>query len=90
MRRQNPNSYALQLLAVSSETAARGYIEKHDLRDRAAYFRIERGGRTLYPILYGVYADREAALAARARLPAALDRQGVWARSFASVQALFD
>lgn len=84
--RQAPGSFTLQLLAVGDEQAVAGFIQRHHLQGKAAYFRTKSNGRPWFPVLYGIYPSRSAAVAARAKLPKNLASQGVWPRSLASVQ----
>ncbi|MCB1753839.1 MAG: SPOR domain-containing protein, partial [Gammaproteobacteria bacterium] len=51
----------------------------------AAYFRTKSNGRPWFPVLYGLYPSRSAAVAARAKLPGKLATKDVWPRSMASV-----
>jgi DamX protein len=84
--RQNPNAYTLQLVALGEEAGISRFLERFSLPGQAAYFRTMRQGKPWFSLLYGVYPDRQAALAARARLPAELQHSDVWPRSLASVQ----
>jgi DamX protein len=88
LKRQPAARYTLQLLALSTEEAAINYLKRHRLQDKAAFFRMERKGKPLYPILYGVYDSRDAASAARDKLPRELNRSAAWPRSFGSVHEL--
>ena len=83
---QNPSAYTLQLIGVREENAAAGFIRSHGLQGPVAYFRSLREGRAWFSVVYGVFPDREAAVAGRTKLPSALREAGVWPRSLASVQ----
>ena len=83
---QNPSAYTLQLIGVREENAAAGFIRSHELQGPVAYFRSQREGRAWFSVVYGVFPDREAAVAERTKLPSALREVGVWPRSLASVQ----
>ena len=87
LQQQNPRHYVLQIRAVGSETALKKYIQTHRLEDKAAYFRTMRDGKPWFSLVYGLYPDREAAVAAKARLPAGIRKQGGWPRSIESIQA---
>ncbi|MCB1760207.1 MAG: AAA family ATPase [Gammaproteobacteria bacterium] len=88
LKRQPASRYTLQLLALSTEEAALNYLKKHGLQENAAYFRMERKGQSLYPVLYGSFESRDAANAARQSLPAGVNRSTAWPRSFGSVHDL--
>lgn len=83
---QDPKAYTLQLVALSEEAGIARFLERYSLPGQAAYFRTVRQGKPWFPLLYGIYPDRQAAVAARDRLPADLLRTGVWPRSLGSVQ----
>ncbi len=83
--KQEPDAYTLQLIGLGDERAVNGFIERHRLSPDVAYFRSNRDGAPWYSVLYGLYPNRDAAVAARATLPAKVGR-GVWPRSLGSVQ----
>jgi DamX protein len=82
---QKPTNYTLQLLGVSEEPSVLAFIKRHGLEGRVAYFHTYRDGTDWYALVYGIYANREAARAARSTLPAAVQKQDPWPRSLASV-----
>ncbi|MCP4284451.1 MAG: AAA family ATPase [Gammaproteobacteria bacterium] len=84
--KQSPKSYTLQLIGVGDEQAVAVFIKRHRLRGKAAYFRTKRNGRPWFPVLYGLYSSRDAAVAARSKIPRSLAGRGIWPRSIASVQ----
>jgi len=84
--RQSPGSFTLQLIGVGDEQAVTAFIQRHKLQGDTAYFRTKSNGRPWFPVLYGTYPNRTAAVAARSKLPQGLSSQGVWPRSLASVQ----
>ena len=86
LRRQQPSAYTLQLLGVQQEAAVHSFLQRHRLPGETAYFRTQREGRPWFSVVYGIYPDRAAAVAARAGLPAAVRDGGVWPRSLASIQ----
>lgn len=83
---RKPTAYTLQLIGLRDEPAIREFIKRHGLEGKAAYFKTSRGGRPWFPLLYGIYPDRKAAIAARSRLPRKLRRPDIWVRSLESVQ----
>jgi len=84
--KQSPKSYTLQLIGVGDEQAVAVFIKRHRLRGKVAYFRTKRNGRPWFPVLYGLYSSRDAAVAARSKIPGSLAGRGIWPRSIASVQ----
>jgi len=84
--KQSPDSYTLQLIGVGNERAVNSFIRRHRLQENAAYYRTDSNGRPWFPVLYGLYPSRGAAVAARAKLPQELTQQGIWPRSLASIQ----
>jgi len=82
---QEPGAYTLQLIGLGDEKAVARFIERHRLSSDVAYFRSYRDGAPWYSVLYGLYPNRDAAVAARATLPAKVGR-GVWPRTLGSVQ----
>ncbi len=87
LRQQKSSAYTLQLMAVQSEQAIRKYIETHHLQGKVAYFQTIRQGKPWFSLVYGIYPDRKAAVAAIAALPPDLERKSVWLRSLESVHA---
>jgi hypothetical protein len=64
-----PGSFTLQLGAFSTRAAAQRFISEHPLTREARLQRQLSDGRERYLVLYGRYASRAAAEAARAALP---------------------
>ena len=79
-------AFVEESIYIGDEQAVAGFIQRHHLQGKAAYFRTKSNGRPWFPVLYGIYPSRSAAVAARAKLPKNLASQGVWPRSLASVQ----
>ncbi|NOY63689.1 MAG: hypothetical protein GXP10_11180, partial [Gammaproteobacteria bacterium] len=79
---QNPNYYTIQLIATSRESSAIAFIKSKGLEDKSAIFRVDRNGKTVYPVVYGVYPDRRQAQQAAGKLP---EIEG-WVRTVAGIQ----
>jgi DamX protein len=78
--------YSLQLLGSRSEESVVDYINRYRLDPSlSAYYRGDYRGSDWYVLLYGIYPDRQAALEARAGLPAAVRKAKPWPRDLASV-----
>jgi DamX protein len=86
LRKQNPASYTLQLVGLREESAVIAFVKRHKLEGQVAYFKGSHQGQPWFPVLYGVFPNRAAAVDARSQLPAALGGAGVWPRTFASIQ----
>lgn len=75
--------YALQVLAVSSEQAARDFVR--ELGSDYRYYRKVHQGKALFVVTTGSFADQASARAAIAKLPAKVRDGQPWARSFAGI-----
>ncbi|MDH5572101.1 MAG: SPOR domain-containing protein [Gammaproteobacteria bacterium] len=84
---QDPSHFTLQLMNGQNEKGIRDFIIQHNLKGKAVYYRSQREGQTYYIVLYGNYADRDAARKSIDSLPPALQRIKPWARSFSSIHA---
>ncbi len=84
---QDPGHYTLQLIAGRNADAVRAFIDRHDLRGQAVFYQTRREGEPWYVVVLGNHADRQAALAAREQLPAALREQSPWPRPFSDIHA---
>ena len=86
IRAQPAGRFTLQLLVSRSEEAVQAFIRQHGLQGDLAYFHRQQGGEG-YILLYGSYPSSAAAQVAITTLPARVQRDKPWPRSFASVQA---
>ena len=86
---EQPGSrYSLQLLGTRHEQSIFDYMKQQRLDPtRCAYYRGSFKGGEWYVLVYGVFPSRQAALDARADLPARVRKDRPWPRSLASVQA---
>ncbi len=87
LKAQPRGRYTLQLLGARDREAIRRFVRRHRIPQPWAVFERELDGKPWYSLVAGSYPDRAAAVAARARLPAAIARAGVWPRTFGSIQA---
>jgi DamX protein len=87
IRAQAGEHYTLQLLVSRSEDAVRAFVERHGLEGELAWYHRLQNGQDRYTLVFGSYPDSAAAQAAITRLPAPVQRDKPWPRSFASVQA---
>jgi DamX protein len=79
-------SYTIQLLAVENLESIRPVIVRHGIAEKAFSVETLRHGKPWFPLLWGVFPDRPAALAALKQLPPSLQKEGAWARPLASLQ----
>ncbi len=82
---QKPTAYTLQIIGLTDRSKIPAYIKRHKLAGQVAYFKTSRNGKPWYPLLYGIYPDRAAAIAARPKLASQLRQKGIWARNLESV-----
>jgi DamX protein len=88
---QDPSNYTLQLLGARQVESVRQFLLKYaELGGKAIYFHTRHDQQDWYTVVYGVYADKEAAKRAIDRLPAELKLSSPWVRSFASIHAELD
>jgi DamX protein len=87
LRAQNPQSYTLQLVAGNNIETLRQFMREHQLKNQLAVIETTRDGKPWYVLLYGLYADKQQAIDARSKLPAALLRAEPWVRDLHSLQA---
>ncbi|MDY6991716.1 MAG: AAA family ATPase [Pseudomonadota bacterium] len=89
LQHQDPESYTLQVLGAHDEFTLKQFLNQHDELTEMALFKTRYHQKDWYVLVYGIYPTREAALAARAHLPATLLRATQpWARTLASIQKL--
>ncbi len=79
-------AYTIQLLAAENIESVRTAVKNQGLSGEVFTVRTERKGKPWYPLLWGEYPNRDAAVEAIKRLPESMQAAGAWARSFASLQ----
>jgi len=84
--KQKPSSYTIQLVGLQEEKGVKIFMRRHPLAGPVAYYRTKRNEKQWFPVLYGVFPNRERALQARDGLPESLRKSGVWLRTLGSVQ----
>lgn len=82
-----PQHFTLQMMGSLDEASVRSFIQAQSRPADFSYFEGRYQGRPWYVVVYGDYANRDAALAAIQNLPASLRNQRPWARTFQSVQS---
>src|SRR3569623_126416 len=83
---QDAQRYTLQLVGSSDRSAALRYIRDRGITNDAAYYATSRDGQPWYVVIYGNYADRDAAQAALLHLPPTLRAASPWIRQFGDIQ----
>ena len=86
IRSQNPQHYALQMIAFSKEDNARRYMENLDLVGEKAIYKSSMHGRTIYKVVYGNFVDHRASLKGRRALPPKYRDAKPFPRSFEFIQ----
>ncbi|MFQ5469043.1 MAG: AAA family ATPase [Gammaproteobacteria bacterium] len=87
IQKQDGKSFTLQLLGLGNEQKIRNFIQQHKLAHSSAYYRIEKKGKPLFILIYGVYSSRAAATKASKELSRSLARINPWIRPFSDIQA---
>lgn len=82
---RDPKRYTLQLVGGRERAAVEKFVREHRVPRPYAIFARELKGRPWYSLVAGDFADRDAAVAARARLPASLRARDAWPRTFGSI-----
>ncbi len=80
-----PHRYTLQLVGGRERRSLEQFILRNRIAPPYAIFERRLDGRPWYSLVAGDYDDRDAAVAARARLPRQLRDAGVWPRTFESI-----
>lgn len=86
VRAQPRTAFTIQVLGLAKERGVRDFLDRHPLDRETAWFRTERNGADWFVAIAGSYPNAEAARIAIASLPAEIQRNQPWIRSFASVQ----
>lgn len=87
LRARTADHFTLQLLGSRSEQSVRDYIRRYHLDPtKLAVYKGRFKGGDWYVLLYGDFADKQAALKARDGLPAGVRAARPWPRSFGAVQ----
>ena len=82
---RKPARYTLQLVGGRERASVERFASRNNIKPPYAIFQRQLNGRPWYSLVAGDYADRDAAVAARARLPRRLQDAGIWPRTFESI-----
>ncbi len=83
---QDPNDFTLQLVTLSTLERAIAFVEQQANPERFAIFQLQRDGRVLHVVLFGLFATREAAQRAADNLPPEVGNVQPWIRRLDVVQ----
>jgi DamX protein len=83
---QNPAAFTLQLVTLSSRERAEAFVARQIQPDQFVIYSLERDGRALHVVLYGLFPDRAAAQAVADNLPTALGDIQPWIRQHGPIQ----
>jgi DamX protein len=86
VRSQPPQFYTLQLIAVENLKSLQRFIKANALQGKVFTIKTQRDGASWYTLLWGAFTNRDEALQAQSKLPPAVRKGGVWARSFDSLK----
>jgi DamX protein len=78
--------YTIQLLGVSTEKAALGYIAAQQNKQNLLMFKSKRQGRDWFVVISGHFATSALARQSIAQLPAAQRDAGPWPRDLKTIQ----
>ncbi|MGE0624251.1 MAG: AAA family ATPase [Pseudomonadales bacterium] len=84
--RQNPDYFTLQLVTVSALERAQAFVAKQKEPGEFAVYQLQRDGRVLHVVIYGMFSTREAAQRAADNLPPEVGDVRPWIRPVGQVQ----
>lgn len=84
---RSPSAFTLQLFGSNHKTNVESFIAQHAIQEQATYFHSLREGQDWYSVIYGEYADQQAASTAIKSLPASLKDLKPWVRRFDDIHA---
>ena len=86
VRAQDPGHYVLQLIGARDIRTLELYLaDAPEIRSGLAVITTWNAGNPWYVFIYGIYPDRDAAVADLGRLPAVIRKGEPWPRTIASV-----
>lgn len=79
------NGYVLQLMAASAEDKLAAYMAEQPNKANLYAYKTERGGKVLYILVEGYYADKASAQAAVLNLPSQQQKGGPWPKKIEQI-----
>ena len=86
LMRQAGSAFTLQMLTVSSQQRAISFVNARLNPQRFALYRMQRNGRVLFVVVYGLFDSREEAQNIAASLPASFGNITPWPRPLRQIQ----
>ena len=86
LREQAPTDYTLQIVAGNNLETITRFIAEHKLSSNLALYQTTRQDKPWYGLVYGLYANKQQAIAARNSLPEPLRRLQPWIRELRGIQ----
>lgn len=87
LKQQAANNYVLQLMGAHDATAMNKFIQKHSqYTQQLAQFTTTNQNKVWHVLVYGLYSNREKAVAAIATLPPVFRDLNPWPRKIATIQ----
>jgi septal ring-binding cell division protein DamX len=83
--KQDPASFTLQLVTLSSASGAQAFIERQRNPSQFATFELKQLGRTLFVVVYGQFETSEAADRAADNLPREVGNIKPWKRRMSAI-----
>jgi septal ring-binding cell division protein DamX len=83
---QDPEYFTLQLVTVSAAESASAFVERQGEPGEFTIYQLQRDGRILHVVLYGLFSSRDAAERAADNLPAEVGQVQPWIRPVGQVQ----
>jgi len=87
---QDPERFTMQLLTLSSLERAEAFVKRQDSSEEFAIYTINREGKQLFVITYGIFATRELAALAADNFTGELAEIKPWLRRLSGVQQAID
>ena len=85
--KQDASYYTLQLVTVSTAERAAAFVARQREPGEFTIYQLQRDGRVLHVVLYGLFSSRDAAQAAADNLPGEVGNVQPWIRQLEQVQA---
>lgn len=80
LMRQPEGTFTIQLLILSSAERADAYVARQTESEQFAIYRLQRDGRVLHVVVFGIFGSRTEARAAVEHLPATVGDVRAWVR----------
>jgi DamX protein len=84
--RQPVDAFTLQLLTVSTHERAVAFVNGQEYPEQFAVYRLQRDGRLLFVVVYGLFDSRDEAQSVAVNLPESISKISPWARPLGQIQ----